>query len=273
MLQALNRAEPVFRQHALAPNAAPEGALPRLPAARRRPVHLHQRRALPERVPAVPPRRPAGHLRAGDRRPAPHARRRCSSSNAVADRAAVDRSHGVRIAVFPDAELARTASFVLAVNAQMPAEQLRARFPAQSRSGPSEQAARPRQPAAARRRPALAADGAAPAAVPRRLPLLRARPRRRAVEAAREAAAASRCTSPATFPGSSSSSGRSANDRPGRRAWIPRPSMIRSPIATIRPAPSSSPIRAARGPATRAVRDDAASTPPPARRRDRPTSA
>ena len=33
-----------------------------------------------------------------------------------------DRSHGVRAAVIPDAELARTASFVLAVNAQMPAE-------------------------------------------------------------------------------------------------------------------------------------------------------
>jgi len=49
-----------------------------------------------------------------------------------------DRSHGVRTAVFPDAELARTASFVLAVNAQMPAEQLRSRFPAQSKLGPSD---------------------------------------------------------------------------------------------------------------------------------------
>jgi len=50
----------------------------------------------------------------------------------------VDRSHGVRTAVFPDPELARTANFVLAVNAQMPAEQLRMRFPAQSKLGPSD---------------------------------------------------------------------------------------------------------------------------------------
>ena len=168
----------------------------------------------------------------------------------------VDRSHGVRTAVFPDAELARTASFVLAVNAQMPAEQLRSRFPAQSKLGPVRQAARPRQPAAARRRPALAADGAAPAAVPRGLPLLRARPRRRAVEAARE----ERQPRAARRRRLSRARARAVGDPPmtgpGRLPWIPRPSMIRSPIATIRPAPSSSPIRAAAAPRRAPRRDE-----------------
>ena len=49
-----------------------------------------------------------------------------------------DRKYGVRVAIMPDAELLRTASFVLAVNAQMPGEQLRARFPTQVKIGPVE---------------------------------------------------------------------------------------------------------------------------------------
>lgn len=48
----------------------------------------------------------------------------------------VDRSHGVRTAVVHDAELLRSAGFVLAVRAQLPTEQLRQRFPAQSKIGP-----------------------------------------------------------------------------------------------------------------------------------------
>jgi type VI secretion system protein ImpJ len=48
----------------------------------------------------------------------------------------VDRTHGVRTAVVTDAELLRTAGFVLAVRAQLPAEQVRQRFPAQSKLGP-----------------------------------------------------------------------------------------------------------------------------------------
>jgi len=48
----------------------------------------------------------------------------------------VDRSHGVRTAVVADAELLRSAGFVLAVRAQVPAEQLRQRFPAQAKLGP-----------------------------------------------------------------------------------------------------------------------------------------
>jgi type VI secretion system protein ImpJ len=46
-----------------------------------------------------------------------------------------DRKHGMRVAIIPDIELQRTAQFVLAVNAQMPGEALRARFPAQLKIG------------------------------------------------------------------------------------------------------------------------------------------
>jgi type VI secretion system protein ImpJ len=48
----------------------------------------------------------------------------------------VDRKHGVRTAVVTDMELLRTAGFVLAVNARVPAEQLRQHFPAQTKVGP-----------------------------------------------------------------------------------------------------------------------------------------
>ncbi len=48
----------------------------------------------------------------------------------------VDRNHGVRTAVVADAELMRNAGFVLAVRSQLPIEQLRQRFPAQSKLGP-----------------------------------------------------------------------------------------------------------------------------------------
>jgi type VI secretion system protein ImpJ len=50
----------------------------------------------------------------------------------------VDRKFGVRTAAVADLELVRTASFVLAVNAQLPPEQLKARFMAQSKLGPVE---------------------------------------------------------------------------------------------------------------------------------------
>ncbi len=49
-----------------------------------------------------------------------------------------DRKYGVRVAVIPDKQLLSTASFVLAVNAQMPAEALRLRFPTQTKVGPVE---------------------------------------------------------------------------------------------------------------------------------------
>ena len=49
-----------------------------------------------------------------------------------------DRKHGVRVAVISDVELQRNATFVLAVNAQLPSEVVRARFPTQVKIGPVE---------------------------------------------------------------------------------------------------------------------------------------
>ncbi len=49
-----------------------------------------------------------------------------------------DRNYGVRVALIPDVELQRTASFVLAVAAQLPGEILRSRFPNQIKIGPVE---------------------------------------------------------------------------------------------------------------------------------------
>jgi len=49
-----------------------------------------------------------------------------------------DRKYGVRVAIIADVELQRSAQFVLAVNAQMPSEALRARFPTQVKIGPAE---------------------------------------------------------------------------------------------------------------------------------------
>jgi type VI secretion system protein ImpJ len=49
-----------------------------------------------------------------------------------------ERKFGVRVAVIPDAELLRTAMFVLAVNAQMPSDAIRLRFPTQVKIGPAE---------------------------------------------------------------------------------------------------------------------------------------
>ncbi len=49
-----------------------------------------------------------------------------------------ERKHGIKVALIPDIDLQRTAVFVLAVNAQMNGEQLRARFPTQVKIGPTE---------------------------------------------------------------------------------------------------------------------------------------
>ena len=47
-----------------------------------------------------------------------------------------DRGQGVRVGQIPDAELLRTAGFVLAVHADMPSDAVRSRFPAQVKIGP-----------------------------------------------------------------------------------------------------------------------------------------
>ena len=49
-----------------------------------------------------------------------------------------DRKYGIRVAIIADQELQRSASFVLAVAAQIPGEALRARFPTQTKIGPVE---------------------------------------------------------------------------------------------------------------------------------------
>ena len=49
-----------------------------------------------------------------------------------------DRKYGVRVAIIPDLSLLKSASFVLAVNAQLPADTLRSQFPAQVKIGPVE---------------------------------------------------------------------------------------------------------------------------------------
>ncbi|MDE2147429.1 MAG: type VI secretion system baseplate subunit TssK [Burkholderiales bacterium] len=49
-----------------------------------------------------------------------------------------ERKYGIRVAIVADVELLRNAMFVLAVNAQMPGEALRMRFPTQVKIGPAE---------------------------------------------------------------------------------------------------------------------------------------
>jgi type VI secretion system protein ImpJ len=49
-----------------------------------------------------------------------------------------ERKSGVRVAIIGDVGLLRSANFVLAVNAQMPGDALRARFPTQVKIGPAE---------------------------------------------------------------------------------------------------------------------------------------
>jgi type VI secretion system protein ImpJ len=136
MLQALNRAVPVFRQHALAPNTHPLD------------LYLFCLQLAGElstfnsesRFPTEHPLYRHDDLHATFLPVIADLRRMLST---VLERNAVqieliDRSHGVRVAVFSDAELARNSNFVLAVNAQMPTEQLRMRFPAQSKLGPAD---------------------------------------------------------------------------------------------------------------------------------------
>ena len=134
MLQALNRAEPLLRQFAQAPHVHPE-ELHRccLQLAGDLATFVSDARHPPEY-----PLYRHDDLRGSFGALTEDLRRMLS---VVLDRNAVqidlvDRSHGVRTALVPDPELLRGGSFVLAVNAQLPAEQLRQRFPAQSKLGP-----------------------------------------------------------------------------------------------------------------------------------------
>jgi len=49
-----------------------------------------------------------------------------------------DRNHGIRVAIMPSAELVKSANFILAVHANMPAELVRTNFPTQVKIGPAE---------------------------------------------------------------------------------------------------------------------------------------
>jgi type VI secretion system protein ImpJ len=50
----------------------------------------------------------------------------------------LDRSHGIKLAIMPSAELVKAASFILAVHASMPSETVRSNFPTQVKIGPAE---------------------------------------------------------------------------------------------------------------------------------------
>ena len=135
MLQALNRAEPIFRQHAGGPHVHPgefhlaclqlTGDLCTFSDARHPPEFPLYRHV---------------DLNATFT-PVVEALRRMLSI--VLERNALqielaDRGRGVRTGVFPDADLARISNFVLAVNAQLPSDQVRQRFPTQSKLGPAD---------------------------------------------------------------------------------------------------------------------------------------
>jgi type VI secretion system protein ImpJ len=136
MLQALNRAEPVFRQHALAPSNSPRSLyFDCLQLAGELSTFETEARS-----PAEHPLYRHDDLQATFSPVIADLRRMLST---VLERNAIqidltERGHGVRLAVFPDPELARSASFVLAANAQMPAEHLRVRLPTQAKLGPPE---------------------------------------------------------------------------------------------------------------------------------------
>ena len=135
MLQALNRAEPVFRQHAGGPHVHPgEFHLTCLQLAGDLSTFSDERH---------PPEFPLyRHVDLNATfTPVVEALRRMLS--VVLERNALqielaDRGRGVRLGVFPEAELARNSNFVLAVNAQLPSDLVRQRFPTQSKLGPAD---------------------------------------------------------------------------------------------------------------------------------------
>ena len=153
------------------------------------------------------------------------------------------------MAVFPDAELARNGA-VRARRQRADARRAAARaLPGAVEDRPRRNAPRPRQPAAARRRRCAVADGAAADALPRRLPLLRARPRRRDVEAAREQRQPGDARRRRFSRARDRVVGRSANERDGTQPWTDQPSRIRSPIVDDQTRTFIKPSRAGEAPA------------------------
>ncbi len=136
ILQTVNRYEPILAQHVRLDNAHPQqfhrdclalaGDLASLLHDKRRPpefpVYRHDDLAGTFRPLIAELRNMLG---------------RASETHAV-QIPLIDRNHGVSTATVGDLELTRTGTFVLAINAQMPPEQLRQRFLAQSKIGPVE---------------------------------------------------------------------------------------------------------------------------------------
>jgi len=136
MLQLLNRSEPLLRQMAGAPSIHPQALHAQL-------ASLAGELATFSRQDRHPPEYPLYKHDDLQGSFAPVVQDLRDYLSAVIQRHAVqielvDRNHGVRTAVVADAELLRSAGFVLAVRAQLPAEHLRLRFPTQSKLGPVE---------------------------------------------------------------------------------------------------------------------------------------
>ena len=114
----------------------------------------------------------------------------------------MERDYGVRVAVMPGVEVLRTAQFVLAVAADVPPDQLRARFPPQVKIGPVEKI----RDLVNLNLPGRHAAGAAGrAATDSRITpdsTISSSTPRTSSGASSSSPADSRCTSPATFPGS-----------------------------------------------------------------------
>ena len=136
LLQAINRFEPLFNHFSTSSKVHPEklfalclnlaGDLATFSQERRRP-------------PAFPPYQ---HDRLEKCFPPLMAELRRSLSTVLEQNAIAiplqEHKYGVRVATIADLELLKSAGFVLAVNAQMPSETLRTRFPSQVKLGPVE---------------------------------------------------------------------------------------------------------------------------------------
>jgi type VI secretion system protein ImpJ len=136
MLLALNRSEPVWRQFAGAPSVHPWFFYLTC-------VQLAGELSTFSTTQRHPPEYPVYRHDDLQRVFAPVVQDLRELLSTVIERHAIqieltERGHGVSTAVISDAELLRSAGFVLAVRAQLPTEQLRQRFPAQSKLGPVE---------------------------------------------------------------------------------------------------------------------------------------
>jgi type VI secretion system protein ImpJ len=136
MLQVLNRSEPLLRQCAAAPSIHPWQLYIAC-------LQLAGEMATFARSERQPPEYPAYQHDALQQVFLPVLQDLREYLSAVIQRHAVaieltDRGHGVSTAVVGDAELLRSAGFVLAVRSQMPTEQLRQRFVAQTKAGPAD---------------------------------------------------------------------------------------------------------------------------------------